>query len=523
MSSFEKKHEKDIYGRLAGFDRLIYRGYLQSFFTANGFGYFLSQENILLKDYGVYVKQTTKDLKDNIKRIVETTGCEERYLTASKTNKEEIAKQIQKKNNIEEGLICILSQVEPCYSFNVRGNRSTCKLEIRHEYRKCLHYYFYYQDREFGFMHVRLQSWFPFEIQIYFNGREYLKTQLDKEGIKYQSFDNSITWCKDMGRAQKILDKLKDKKLQDTFDAFANKINPLTDKISKILGRGYYWCLHQCEYATDILFRNRRCLEEIYPFLVEHSSLKLMGEDIFTFFGRKIVGNTQGEAVSDRKKYIQGIRVKYKLDKNSLKMYDKYSVLRIETTINNPKVFKIFKEVTRKGKQVHQWVPMGKGISNTYRYAEVSSNCNNRLLEQLSNANDKPKTIQFNKAIEKLSNSVETKLSGKSKNKRKFGKFNLLKNDTCIILNSIFNGSFLLNGFKNKDLKKCLIKEKYFTQEELKFTDRVTAKVGRIIAKLRAHKLVYKVAKSTKYYVIKSARDTISEILTFKKLYLKTA
>ena len=522
MTSFENKYKDDIFGRLEGFDRVIYRGYLQSFFTTNGFGYFLSQENILLKEYGEYVKQTTIELKKNIEEIVKATGCEERYLSGSKINKEELAKQIQKQNNIKEGLICILSQVEPCYSFNVRGNRSTHKLEIRHEYRKCLHYYFYYYDREFGFMHVRLQSWFPFEIQIYINGREYLKTQLDREGIKYQSFDNSVTWCENIERAQKILDKLKEKNLQSTFDAIAYKVNPIIDKISKILGRGYYWCLHQCEYATDILFKSREGLEGIYPFLVEHSSLKLMGEDIFTFFGRKIVGNTQGEAVSDRKKYVQGFRVKYRLDKNSLKMYDKYSVLRIETTINNPKAFKIFKEVTRKGKQVQEWVPMGKGISNTYRYAEVSSNCNNRLLGQLSNANDEPKTIEFSKTIEKLSNPVETKLSKKYKNKRKFGKFNLLKNDTCIILNSIFSGSFLINGFQNKDLKTCLIKEKYFTEEEMKFPKRITAKISRIIAKLRAHKLVYKVANSFKYYIIKSARDTISEILTFKKLYLKT-
>jgi len=522
MTEFENKYSSEIFGRLEGFDRLIYRGYLQSFFTVNGFGYFLSQENILLKDYGKYVKQITTELKTNIEKLAKQTGCIEQYLSDSKVNKEELAKQIQKQNNIKEGLICILRQVEPCYSFNVRGNAESQKLEIKYEYRKCLHYYFYLYDREFGFMHVRLQSWFPFEIQIYINGREYLKTQLDKESIQYESFDNSVTWCEDMERAQIFLDKLKEKNLQSTFDAFAYKVNPIIEKISKILGRGYYWCLHQCEYATDILFKGRERLEEIYPFLVEHSSLKLMGEDIFTFFGRKIVGNTQGEAVSDRKKYVQGLRVKYRLDKNSLKMYDKYSVLRIETTINNPKAFKIFKEVTRKGKQVHEWVPMGKGLSNTYRYAEVSSNCNNRLLEQLSNANDQPKTIEFNKTIEKLSNPTETKLSNKSKNKRKFGKFNLLQNDTCVILNSIFNGSFLINGFQNKDLKTCLIKEKYFTDEELKFPDRITAKISRIIAKLRAHKLVYKVANSFKYYIIKRAKDTISEILSFKKLYLKT-
>jgi len=523
MTNFEKKHKNKIDGKLEGFDRVIFRGYLQSFFTTKGFGYFLSKENVLLKDYGKYVKETTTELKEHVKRVVEETGCEYRYLTNSRNiSKESLAKEIQKENGLKEGLICILSQVEPCYSFNVKGNYQTQKLEIIHDYRKCLHYYFYYYDREFGFMHVRLQSWFPFPIQIYINGREYLKVQLDKEKIKYKSFDNSITWCADLPRAQEILDKLKEKKYQATFDSFAYKINPLVDKISKILGRGYYWCLHQCEYATDILFKNRESLQEIYPFLVEHSSLKLMGEDIFTFFGRKIIGNTQGEAVSDRKKYVQGFRVKYKLDKNSLKMYDKYSILRIETTINNPSAFKTFKEVTRKGDKVHKWVPMGKGISNIYRYAEISSSCNNRLLEQLSNANDTPKTIAFNKTIEKLSNQVKTKLSKKSKNKRTFGKFNLLKNETCLVLNSILNGAFVINGFQNRHLKESLIKENYFTEKELKFPKRVTAKVGRLIAKLRAHKLVYKVANSCKYYIRKNAIIIISELLDFKKLNLTT-
>jgi hypothetical protein len=524
MTSFEKKHETDIFGRLEGFDRIIFRGYLQSFFTPKGFGYFLNHENVLLKDYGRYVKSVTNGIKSQIEKIVQETGCKEQYLNGSeKKSKEEIAKVIQQENNIRKGIICILSQVEPCYSFNVKGNHLTHKLEIRHEYRKCLHYYFYYCDKEFGLMHVRMQSWFPFEIQIYINGREYLKTQLDKENIKYESFDNSITWCEDLERAQKILDKLKEKKLQATFDAFAYKINPFIEKITQILGRGYYWCLHQCEYATDILFKSREKLEEIYPFLMEHSSLKLMGEDIFTFFGRKIIANTQGEAVSDRKKFVQGIRVKYRLDKNSLKVYDKYSVLRIETTINNPKVFKIFKEVTRSGQQVQRWVPMGKGISNIYRYAEVSSNCNNRLLEQLSHANDGDQTLEFNKTIEKLSNPVETKLSEKSENSRVFGKFNLLRNDTCIIFNAIFNGSFLITGFQNKHLKECLTKEGYFSNQELLFPKKITAKVSRIIAKLRAHKLVYKVANSCKYYLVKKAKETICEILSFKKLHLKTA
>ncbi len=65
--------------------------------------------------------------------------------------------------------------------------------------------------------------------------------------------------------------------------------------------------------------------------------------------------------------------------------------------------------------------------------------------------------------------------------------------------NAICNGSFLITGFQNKDLKACLIKENYFSAKELMFPKKVTAKVSRIIAKLRAHKLIYKVANSCRF------------------------
>ena len=41
-------------------------------------------------------------------------------------------------------------------------------------YRKCLHLYHYQVHPVFGFMHARIQTWFPFAIQICLNGREWL-------------------------------------------------------------------------------------------------------------------------------------------------------------------------------------------------------------------------------------------------------------------------------------------------------------------------------------------------------------
>ena len=91
---------------------------------------------------------------------------------------------------MEEGLICIVSTVEMCNSIDIKKNKEEHKLELKNGKRKCLYYYFYYQDKEFGFMHVKLQTWFPFEMQVYVNGREYISKQLDKVDIKYTRYDN---------------------------------------------------------------------------------------------------------------------------------------------------------------------------------------------------------------------------------------------------------------------------------------------------------------------------------------------
>jgi len=41
--------------------------------------------------------------------------------------------------------------------------------------------------------------------------------------------------------------------------------------------------------------------------------------------------------VSDVKRRVEGVRIKHRIDRNSIKGYDKGSVFRAETTINDPR------------------------------------------------------------------------------------------------------------------------------------------------------------------------------------------
>jgi hypothetical protein len=517
MKIFLQNFNNYLAGILHGFDRVILKGHIKHFYYNNNFYYFLSQENVKLKDYKNYVLKVTDDIKTHIKHLIEKEGCYTEYLSSLKTSKEKIAKGILKENPDKVGLLCVLSVVEPCYTLTVKYNKAIAKLEKKHEYRKCLHYYFYYNDRDLGLMHVRFQTWFPFTIQIYINGKEYVKKQLAKESIQFSSYDNCITSVSDLQRAQEIADRFVEKKWAKVFDHFAHQVNGFLPRIEKIFNKhGYYWFIEQCEYASDILFKDRKTLEMIFPYFIEYASLCQMGENIFTFFGRKAHLLCKGEAVSDRKHYWnQGFRVKFTLDKNSIKFYDKFNVLRIETTINNAGVFKILNP-NPQGKK--KWVPMGKNISNLYRYAQVTRKCNERYIDSLAALNQ---TQNLDKAIERLCHPKKSKLSKNSVKERQYSALNPLKDFNCKAFNAVMNGMYMMKGFTTKQLTDVLIALNVFKKEQCSDIKKLKAKVGRFIAQLRAHKIVTKLPRTHRYRVTKTGTVILSRILMFKKMDLK--
>ena len=75
------------------------------------------------------------------------------------------------------------------------------------------HYYFYCVDKEFGPFFIKFCSYFPYTARLCFNGHEYAKRQLDREGIGFEALDNGILHCDDPTRLQKICDHLSSGKI----------------------------------------------------------------------------------------------------------------------------------------------------------------------------------------------------------------------------------------------------------------------------------------------------------------------
>jgi hypothetical protein len=236
-------------------------------------------------------------------------------LASSSTNKEEIARAIAEADGIKEGLICILTAVEQCQSFEIVRDRAAKELRIEPRHRKCLFLYHYQVHPRFGFMHARIQTWFPFAIQICLNGREWLARSMNAAGIPYLQRDNCFTWLEDPEQAQRLLHEQVRAAWPELLNAIARELNPLHEEMFQTWPADYYWSTYQSEWATDIMFRDAGSLAALYPNLVHHGLTtfatlpRVLGRpDVMRFLGRKapsigeIPPRLQAEVVSDVKK-----------------------------------------------------------------------------------------------------------------------------------------------------------------------------------------------------------------------------
>ena len=504
MDTFLSIHQDSVLGTLSTFDRMIFKGHLTMLYPNGAFARLLHRQGVLLKDFKPYVEGISQQLKQHAEQLASGAGRPFQYQEASMTvrngpGKEALAQEIAAKDDLKEGLICVFSTLEPCSTFTVRGNRQSQKLEVIRRRSKCLHYYFYYLDTELGFMHIRLQSWFPFQIQVYVNGRECLSRALDQQGIAYQRYDNSFTGIDDLAAAQVLCEKFAHFEWPGVLNAFAERVNPLLKTIQQAGFGGYYWVADQCEVATDIMFKDRASLEASLPDLFEHAILKSACQDVLRFLGRKLHGNFKGQVTTSLKKRPEGWRAKHTMKRNSLKLYYKGSVLRVETTINNPSEFKICQQ-TEDGKL--RWMPMRKGVSNLYRYAEVGQQANQRYLEHLAQAKLKSKAIPH----------LDDLCRSHFQNGKRCARFNPLLNADRALFAAILSGEFTLNGFRNRDLCAKLFPHPATSGKENK--QRCTH-VSRLIAKLRGHGLIAKVKDARLYRITKLGSQVLFAVLSF--------
>ena len=543
---FSHKFGPLIKSVLGGYDRLRFRGTLRLLFSPKWMRSLLCRAKILLKDFAQHAQQVSRQIGDSARQAAADQKRPYRYLRGSSASfdKEEWIEQRAQQDHIREGLIAVLGAVEPCSVMTVRPNRQTHRLEPVHEPRKCLHFYHYYQDPLFGRCHVRVQSWYPFTVDICLNGRAMLARQMDEHHLAYRQADNCFLELADPQAAQKLADAQAKLDWVAQLNRLLALAHPVYRQILEPLyGLAYYWTSSQSEYATDLVFKDPAQLAQLYPALVHHGIMTFRSPRVMRFLGHQVPvksgqvhGRFQGPARSDRLERHEGVCLRHAVGINGIKIYDKLAqLLRVETTLNAPEVFKVYrkdpappplKRLPLPGKnkaplklphktlttcvapQVaappRRWQPLRRSVTDMSRRAQVSRAANARYLEALASTRE---TQPLGAALQHLCQPVH-------KEGYRFRALNPLGEPDALLLEILSRGEWTLNGFRNADLRKHLYPSPTRSPQ---LARRRTAAVSRKLRLLRAHGLIRKVARCHRYFLTKEGRRILTLLMAARR------
>jgi hypothetical protein len=504
MNSFLQRHQGQILGVLSGFDRIRFRGsllLLQS--TASVCGW-LKQIGVAFKDFAKYAEGQTKQLSRAVNQLAADAGRNVEYLNAV-VNKEQLIENIRAEKGVaRNGLIAVLSTLEVGTCYEVFRCRDKDHSWMRRRPRKYKHYYFYWDDKKFGLTQVRLSAWFPFDAYVVLNGREWLAKQMDAKHLGYLRQDNCFVHLADFTRAQKLADEQPRIDWVAQLNRLLRRVHPLHRRFfPNATGIDYYWTSDQTEWATDLSFRNSDQLAHLYRELVRHGIDTFHSSDVLRFLQGKtpahggLHGNFRGQVQSNLKRLPEGIRIKHRLGKNFLKMYNKQpTLLRVETTLNDGKGLKVYRSKQDDPQGKRQWRKLRKTVADLPRRAQLSQASNDRYLEALS-------TIPSDAPLSNLTNQLSQPVIVGKRRHRGLQPFEA--NDARL-LQVVSDGQYLISGFRNRDLRLALFGDTADSTQRR----REAGKVSRKLALLRAHGLIKKIPRTQRYELTKTGVSAIA-------------
>lgn len=508
--AFFTKFGQHVTGILGGFDRLRFRATQRLLFQPSSMERYLAVCKVLIKNFKSFAEGITLRVKAAAYEAAAQAKRPLRYLGGGDINKEKLARQLAREDGVEQGLIAVFSAVEPCLSYSVRGDRQSKEIHLVLETRKCLHFYHYYQHPDFGLLHVRVQSWFPFTVDVCLNGREWLARQMDQAGVGYVQKDNCFTWVEDPAKAQALLTQQQQTDWPKVLHRLLVQAHPLHEEIGRPFHQPYYWSASQTEYATDVLFKDASSLARWYRPFLHHGISTFKSLDVLRFLGHyvppcgRIPKRFRGEVTTSLKERPEGVRLRHTINGNSIKVYDKQgSVLRVETTIVHPEHFKVYRPKADDPQRPLQWQRLRRGVADLWRRAEVSRAANGRYLEALASVTGKTPLKTEAAAVGR-----PVRVNG-----QRYRALNPWAPSDGALLEAISRGEFTVAGFRNRDLRALL----YPGQRTVEEQGRQAARITRQLALLRAHGLIRKVSGTHRWQVTPHGRRLITALLAARQ------
>lgn len=490
------KYADYISAVLTCYDRIVIQGVIPGWSFSDGMTSYFYANNIKIFDFASFSQPLTQKVRENAEKIAKENGIEIEFIRKLKAfRKDDRIQEIIKNTGKTEGLIHIFSAMECCNTYKPWHDKNTGKTFLKPDQSKCLHYYFYFIDKELGLCYLRVPTWCPFRLQFYMNGHNLLASKMEKKGISFEWLDNSFSYISDPQAAQKLSDRINPEDIHKALDAFAKRYCPVASE----LGLAYSWTIMQIECATDIIFKSPEYLQPIYDEIIKTAVHTVNPDNIATFLGQRLTYNCKKEVGTHYNQRFLGTRIKHHMGDVSIKMYDKHgTVLRIESTCNNVGAFRVKRKVEhRDGTVSEQKAPMKKTIYSMYQLFTIMKAANYRYLEFISSFDD------HSDGDRHLSEVTEPVIE----NERSYKGLNFFDKRDLTVLEVIGRGEFMTYGMQNKDIRKHM--------------EGVTSSaMSRIFKRLRLHGLIEKGKGTYKYFPTALGKAVIAAGLSIRNMVL---
>jgi hypothetical protein len=405
--------------------------------------------------------------------------------------KDDIAAAHRREFQAEQGVVFVGVAQERCLSFksHKRQTRSgSVTFDFSRQSVYVNHYYFYFQDLQWGPGFLKIGSYAPYPVKLCLNGHEWVKQQLRREGIGFESLDNGLRSCEDPERLQQLCDQLGPSDVQAVFDRWSQTVPwPLSDE-DRAAGFEHRLSIWQIEMSLTQVFdrplRGREFFEQVI-----RENLDLGRPDrVGVLFPRRITRRTPPPRFGYRTRVITSgvqpsLHVEYK--HSHVKQYFKEQrALRTETTINEPKDFGI-----------------NKGLKNFSHLCDVGRQANRKLLE-IENIGQH--CLLSEHTLEPL--QTPTRVGSQRASAMRFGDARVMA-----LMQALCGFFHIPHGFRNRDLR-CRVAELLGRPLEQYTTGQMTYDLRR----LRLKGLIARIPNTYRYSV---TTHGLRVALFFSKLY----
>ena len=494
-----KRFCDQLVGSLRCFDRVIVHGTLVDMAHPGALVVTMQEAGFRPRDLVRFAQPIREQIRTNAVSLARQHDVQIEMVTRKDFRQEDRIRAILKERGTAPGLVHIFAVKERATVFDTRQARPDGYAKIITRGGSCMHYYFYWIHAQLGLIHVRVPTWLPLRLQVYWNGHSWLARQLDQAGIGYEVADNAFKACADWTRAQALADELNPKELHAIFNELARICCPAAARFAN----GYHWCLSQVEYAQDLVFKDSARVDELFEELARQALLVIKADDVARFLGKRLerVGDQQVNSHLGRR--YAGLRLKHSLGPASVKLYNKPGgILRLEVTTYDVSFFRHYRQVVHQdGTKETKLTAMKKSIYSLRDLAGLMQAGSQRYSQWLA-------SLREHSAPRREVNKLG--LPRHDKQGRSYRGFNPLVEEDAQVMETVLRGEYALGGLTARRLR-------------WQFPNLSRGSITRLLKRLRLHGLLRRLGRTYTYYVTRRGQQILGALLHLKEQMFETA